>query len=91
MIVQRAIFNVKKDCMQEFLELHKKRGYNYRLYQSRLGTFDQISFEWEWENMAAYEKTWADWFALPETPAFLEKVNALIAPGGTNEIWNLIE
>ena len=95
MIVQRMNVNVKQGRMQELLDFlkkdRKKGGYNYRLYQSNLGTFDQISIEMEFENLAAHEKFWNDWNALSETPAFFEKWNELTKPGGTNEIWWLVE
>ena len=95
MIVQRMTVNVKKGCMQELLEflkeIRKKRGYNYRLYQSNLGTFDQIALEMELDDLAAFDKFWTEYFALPETPASDKKWNELTEPGGTNEIWNLIE
>jgi hypothetical protein len=81
--------------MQELVELvkemRKQAGFKGRLYQSHLGTRDQIAFEYEFEDYAAYDKFWTDWYALPDTPAFLEKSNAMTIAGGTNELWWLIE
>ena len=95
MIVQRMNINVKQSRTQELLEFlkedRKKGGYNYRLYQSNLGTFDQISIEMEFEDLAAHQKFWTDWNALSETPAFFEKWNKFTKSGGTNEIWWLVE
>ena len=95
MIVNRMTVTAKQGRMEELIELlkegRKQGGYDFRLYQSSLGTYDQIAYEFEFEDMAAFEKFWAEWNALPETPAFLEKWNYMTKAGGTNEIWWLIE
>ena len=95
MIVNRLTVSVKQGRMQELVELLKERrkqeGYNVRLYQSHLGTRDQIAYEIEFEDYAAYDKFFAEWYALPDTPAFLEKWNDMTQAGGTNELWWLIE
>ena len=95
MIVNRLTYTVKLGRMQELLDFvnadRKKHGYNYRMYQSNIGTFDQVAFELEFEDLAAFDKFWSEWIALPETAAFMEKFNEMTLPGGTNEIWNLIE
>jgi uncharacterized protein YpbB len=95
MIVNRYKVTVKQGRMQELVELLKKMreqgGYSGRLYQSHLGTRDQIAYEYEFEDYAAYDKFWTEWYALPDTPAFLEKWNDMTIAGGTNELWWLIE
>ena len=95
MIVQRMNINVKNGRMPELLEFlkedRKRGGYNYRLYQSNLGTFDQISIEFEFDDLAAHEKFWANWNALSGTPDFFKKWNNLTKSGGTNELWWLVE
>mgnify|MGYP003574820365 CR=1 FL=1 len=95
MIVQRMNVNAKKGRILELIEFlkedRKRGGYNYRLYQSNLGTFEQVSIELEFDDLAAHEKFWAEWNALPETPAFFKKWDELTKSGGTNEIWSLIE
>ena len=96
MIVNRLTITVKQGRMQEFVELLKERRKqgeynNVRLYQSHLGTRDQIAYEIEFEDYAAYDKFFTEWYALPDTPAFLEKWNVMTKAGGTNELWWLIE
>ena len=95
MIVNRLTVTVKQGRMEEFAELLKERrkqgGYNVRLYQSHLGTRDQIAYEFEFEDYAAYDKFFTEWYALPDTPAILEKSNDMTNAGGTNELWWLIE
>ena len=94
MIVQRMTVRVKKGHMQDALNLlkeyRKQEGYEYRLYESDLGTFDQISLEFEFDNFAARENFWAEWRNAPTTPAFFEKWLEFIKTGGTNEIWTLL-
>lgn len=95
MIVQRMTINVRQGRMQDVLtflkEDRKRGGYKYRLYESNFGTYNQIAFEFEFEDMAAQEKFWAEWGALPETPAFFERWHELTKSDGTNEIWRLVE
>jgi len=95
MIVNRLRVTVKQGRMQELVELlkemRKQAGLNVRLYQSHLGTRDQIAYEFEFEDYAAYDKFFTEWYALPDTPAFLEKWNDMTKAGGTNELWWLIE
>ena len=95
MIVNRLTVTVKQGRMQEVVELlnegRKQVGFKVRLYQSDLGNRNQIAYELEFEDYAAYDKFWKEWFALPETPAFLEKWNDITEAGGTNEIWWLVE
>ena len=95
MIVNRLRVTVKQGRMEELVELikewRKQGGYNVRLYQSHLGTRDQIAYEFEFEDYAAYDKFWTEWYALPDTPAYLEKSNDMTNAGGTNELWWLIE
>ena len=95
MIVNRLRVTVKQGRMQELVELlkeiRKQAGLNVRLYQSHLGTRDQIAYEFEFEDYAAYDKFWTEWYALPDTPAFLEQWNDMTIARGTNELWWLIE
>jgi hypothetical protein len=95
MIVNRYTITVKQGRMGEAVELlkemRKQGGFNVRLYQSHLGIRDQIAYEFEFEDYAAYDKFFTEWYALPDTPAFLEKWNDMTIAGGTNELWWLIE
>ena len=95
MIVNRYKVTIKQGHMQEVVELvkemRKQGGYDCRLYQSHLGTRDQIACEFEFEDYAAYDTFWTEWYAIPDTPAFLEKWNEMTKAGGTNELWWLIE
>jgi hypothetical protein len=62
-----------------------------RVYTASIAPFDQVVVDFEYEDLAAYEKAWADWFDKPETPDFMEKWNELTKSGGKNEIWDLVE
>ena len=101
MIVNRRTFNVKQGRSQEAVELlageiaaEKERG-GYsgttRIYTSSIGQFDQVAVEWEYEDLAEYEKGWAEWEARPTTARVMEKWLELTKSGGTNEIWDLAE
>jgi hypothetical protein len=95
MIVNRRTFIVKRGHMDEVIALiqaeFKRTNTAPRLYVPETGTFNTIAMEWEIENLADYEKSWAEYFASPETAKFMEKWNELTETGGTNEIWKLVK
>jgi hypothetical protein len=97
MIANRRTFIVKPGCWDEAVALAvaetKRVSFPHpeRIYTSNIGLFDRLVYEAEFENLAEYEKYWAEWFATPEADAFLKKWNDLLEAGGTNEIWTLEE
>jgi hypothetical protein len=94
-IVNRRTFIAKQGCVQGLLDVLKAEletnpsPVPCRVYASSIARFDQVAVEWEFESLAAYEKFWADWFARPETPAFMDSWYPLNETGGKNEIWTL--
>jgi hypothetical protein len=96
MIVNRRTFIAKRGCLDAAAkmvveELSKNDPpIPYRVYTANIAPFDSIAVEWEFEDLAAYEKAWTNWFARPETPEFMEKWNELTESGGKNEIWDLV-
>ena len=97
MIVNRQTMIVKPGRLDEAEALavaETKRvsfPHSRRLYSSNISPYDRLVFEAEFENLAEYEKFWAEWRASPETAAFQEKFNDLLEAGGTNEIWTLVD
>lgn len=95
MIVQRITWKVKRGCMQELVALNNSfsetTGRTVRGYTSRIGPQETVVGEHEFESLAEMEKSWAEWNARPDTPAFTEKWLALMETGGTTEIWDLVD
>ena len=100
MIVQRFTYLVKRGCMPQIIELLKPytgkgtitgNPARERTYTSSFGPSDMIVLDFEFENMDQLEKKWAEWLARPEVPTLFEKLDSLFVPGGSNEIWNLVE
>ena len=97
MIVNRRTFKVKNGKERKLVEMMKAERerlnwpITHRIYTTNLSPFSVVVAEWEFEDLVAYEKFWADWFALPETEDFMKKWRKLTRAGGTNEIWNLVE
>ena len=60
-----------------------------RVYTPNIAPFDRLAVEWEYEDLAAYDKAWTEWQARSETAEFFEKWHQLTENGGTNEIWDL--
>lgn len=97
MIVNRRVFNVKQGCMDQAVELVKAGTEQFssytgpiRIYAPETGTFGVLAIEWEYKDLAEYERLWAEWQAAPETAAFMEKWVTLTRSDGTNEIWHLM-
>ena len=96
MVVERYVVNVKPGCQQELAALAREEGDRYpavriRVYTPVFGPLDTVATEWEFENVAAREAFWEGWWAQPETQAYMEKWNELVAGGGTDELWALEE
>jgi len=81
--------------MQEAVALSKSfaesTGITVRHYTPNVGPRDTLVLDDEFESLAEMESFWKEWFAKPDSPAFLEKWLALMETGGTTEIWNLVE
>jgi hypothetical protein len=97
MIVHRMTFYIKAGHTDEAaaLALAEIKRYDWhravRFYASKTGRFNTLAWENEYENLAEYEQILNTWFATPEARAFLEKWNPLEEPGGTGELWELVE
>ena len=62
-----------------------------RVYTPNITNFSRVVVEWEYEDLASYEESWAKWAALPSTPEFMDKWYKITKTGGKSEIWNLEE
>jgi hypothetical protein len=97
MIVQRVTFKVKLGCMDKLVELFKAqvatwdKPINWRAYTIRFGESDRVAIEFEYENLAEFDKVETAMWAKPEAAKFYKKTLELIETGGTIEIWNLVE
>jgi hypothetical protein len=98
MIVDRRTWNIKLGHHQEAVDLVKaefaalkERGAcpPFRIYVSRIGQWGQIAAEYEFENLAAQEKFWAEW--RPSNPKFIEEWFGLNRGEIQIEVWDLVE
>ena len=95
MIVQRLTFRVRGGQRMAAAELaiaeRERVGGTHRIYLSYLGRYDTIAMEFDFEDLAEMETFWSEWFATPESAAFLKQWNDLLQARRTNEVWTLIE
>jgi hypothetical protein len=97
MIVQRITTPVKVGCMDKLVAMTKAeiakwdKPPKYRLYTPVIGKMDNISIEFEFENLAEEDKFWVAWFARSETLEYISKYNQLVEAGEINEMWCLEE
>ena len=98
MIVNRITMLVKKGCMQELIDLIKgevaksdKTSAAVRISWPTLGPMDTLVYERTFEDLADFDAFWAEWNAKPETAAFWTKYDTLVKPGGSQEIWFVVE
>jgi len=91
MFVNRRTFIAKRGKMDEAIAFVKE-GMDWphaaRVYASDLGLFDTFAVEFEFENLAEYERLMKEAMATA-TPEWWEKWFSLTENGGTNEIWRL--
>ena len=62
-----------------------------RILRAGISPNQEVVCELEFENLSELDKYWTEWFALPETPAFMETWNKLLVNNTTNEVWNVEE
>jgi hypothetical protein len=97
MVMNRRTFIVKRGRMQEAATLLKAEvqrstiAHRTRIYVPEFAPFDVICAEGDFDSLAEYEQYWTQYFAQPETAAFLERWFELTETGGTNELWELVE
>ena len=96
MLVDRRTFYIQAGHIEETVQLLlaeiKRVGHpTVRCYLSRTGRFNTLAVEHEFESLAAYENFWEAWSASPEGQAVLAKWEPLNEPGGTSELWTLLE
>ena len=60
-----------------------------RVLTSGFGTGYVLAVEYEFESLAESDEFWTEWFARPESPAFMAKWHELFVHGGANESWNV--
>jgi hypothetical protein len=102
MIVQRYTVQVKPGRTEELVDLmlshaaaREAEGRDFHAFRISTPSLsgqpgNRLMFELEFEDLAEFQAWWDEWFALPTSPPYLEKWNALIERGtDTNEIWNL--
>ena len=95
MIVQRLTFTARSGRRLEAAELaraeREQMGGTYRIYLGDIGPRNDLAMEFEFEGLGEMEAFWSEWFATPESAAFMEKWDALFEAHRTNEIWAVIE
>ena len=56
-----------------------------------IGPRNDIAMEFEFAGLGEMEAFWSEWFATPESAAFMEKWNDLLEAHRNNEIWTVVE
>jgi hypothetical protein len=91
MFINRRTNKVKPWAMDELVKLTKaeieRTGGKAKIYTPYFGPYDVVVFDFEYESLEAYQKSWAEWFASPEADDFMKKFNTLVESGGSNELW----
>ena len=97
MLVHRLTFRVKSGVQEKAVEMIKEAQtmiaapHAVRIYTPNIGPFNTVVYDIEFESLGELEEFWANWWALPGTPAFMEKWNALVDIGTGSEVWNVEE
>lgn len=95
MIIQRHTRRVRPGRMDEAvaaLKVEMERvQVNGRALTPVFGPFDQIVFEFRFEDHNAEREFWEHWRALPTSPQFMEQAAPRYLNGGSNESWQIHE
>ena len=100
MIVERRVRIIKMgrrpeavSALKEIFDLFQSEfgPVNHRIYRPRAAPAGVLAFEWEAENLAEYDRLLAELLALPEFAELDRRWMATLEPGGTDEIWELVE
>ena len=93
MIVVRWSQVVKRGHQHEAVELWKDWATSHpdqtlRVYSDFMASHHTIAIEVEYDTLAEYEKSRAEWVT-PEFRTFAGKLNPLLADSGCTEAWHL--
>jgi hypothetical protein len=95
MIVYRCEFVVKLGKSNEACEMYKSAreqwGTESRILYQRFGPGHLIAMEWEFENLAEYEKWWAEFGADPANVEPMAKMGDVIENWHSQEVWEVID
>ncbi len=97
MIVYRITFKAKLDCIDKIVQSFKEQQYRpdqvkkCRAYTPYISPGDEVVMEFEYENLAEFEKVSAEMGSQPDAAGWYEKFRELIEPGGFFEVWKVEE
>jgi hypothetical protein len=102
MIAQRKVVTVKPgysrnkvmDLVLAELVKQRERGSYSHPFRAYAPVYsgqpeNTLILEWEYEDMTEIDKVVAEWWALPTTPAFMEKWREMTESLDSNEIWSV--
>ncbi len=96
-IVERVVFQAKYGKGDELVRLFKQMskeapasatGQNFRVLTDRSGAFFTVVIEMEWENLAEWEKGFAQMFSTPQSQDLMARSTPLIE-SGRREFYNV--
>jgi hypothetical protein len=96
MVVHRMVIRSKPGRMNDVVELLiGERGKDtvkpMRIFTCNIGPSNvAVACEITFEDMGDYEKSWAEWAALPDTPEYMEKWYKCV-DDWSDEIWNVVD
>ena len=97
MIVERKTYKTRPFCAQKAMDfiMETQRVFGApnvaRIYRAVSGPSDIICREIEFKDWQEREQYWADFFALPQMPEWIEKWKELTQSGGSIEFYRLFE
>lgn len=97
MIVQRTTVKARRGQTENAVELvlsemaRSDAARSCRVYTPMFSgqRTETLILEWEYEDLAEREQAWADWTALPTTPAFIKQWRELTEGTLSTEIWEM--
>ena len=97
MVVHRITFTLKPDATPEAIAMLNeaqtihKAPHGRRIVHTFIGGIQStVVMDMEFENLSELEGWWAEWWSLPEAPAFMEKWHKLQSANTTDSVFNLV-
>lgn len=96
MLVNQRTLTIKRGHVNEAVTLLKESFAKLnppvpnRILVASIAPFEQLIYETQHEDMAAYQQDWDRITGAPWFEETLKKWHSLVEPGGTNYIWSVV-
>jgi hypothetical protein len=98
--INRETMKAKPGCVEALIDLclternaepNIDMVRNLELLQAEFGEMDLVESDFPFNSREESEVGWREWFAYPRAKLFLEQLQDLTVPDGTNYLWDVVD